>query len=133
MSWSSEFVGIPFAWNGYDRSGAGCWGLVWLVQREVFGRELPRHDEFNEKVSDGLTPDASIWRSDIEYEAIPLSDAAAGDIVHLWGFHNGARHPLHVGVFVDSSHILHTEGKTGAVVVPGRDLLRRIIQVYRLV
>jgi len=44
-AWVDSYVGIPFKAMGRDRSGLGCWGLVYLVYREQFGREVPPYSE----------------------------------------------------------------------------------------
>lgn len=43
MHWSAGFVGLPYADCGRTRQGADCWGLVWLVQQEAFGRRVPSY------------------------------------------------------------------------------------------
>lgn len=38
-----RFVGIPFREGGRDLSGCDCWGLLWLVFRDLRGVELPSY------------------------------------------------------------------------------------------
>lgn len=135
MHWSAGYVGIPFAWDGYDRAGCGCWGLVWLVQREVFGRDLPRHDDFNALAAGGQEIDPTLWRSGIRYRPVALSDAADGDLLHMHGTHHGRRTALHIGVICAGKRVLHTELATGAIVehLDSPRVSRRPIQAYRLV
>lgn len=135
MHWSADYVGIPFAWEGYDRAGCGCWGLVWLVQREVFGRDLPRHDAFNAEAAEGAEVDPTLWRSGIAYRPVALAEAADGDLLHMHGTHLGRRTDLHIGVICAGARVLHTEAATGAIVEPlsSPRAARRVIQAYRLV
>lgn len=40
MHWSRGFVGLPWQFAGRSRSGVDCWGLLWLVYRDVLGIEI---------------------------------------------------------------------------------------------
>jgi cell wall-associated NlpC family hydrolase len=37
----NAWVGVPFKWDGRDRTGVDCWGLAWLWHRDVLGIALP--------------------------------------------------------------------------------------------
>lgn len=37
----NAWVGTPFKWDGRDRRGVDCWGLVWRFYRDCLGAELP--------------------------------------------------------------------------------------------
>ena len=39
--WANDYIGIPYADHGRDRSGLNCWGLVHLIGRERLGMKLP--------------------------------------------------------------------------------------------
>lgn len=41
MSWSNEYIGLPWADCGRDRGGCDCWGLACLIYRQELGIELP--------------------------------------------------------------------------------------------
>lgn len=108
MVWAEAYVGIPYLKHGYDREGCDCWGLVCLVMDEVFGRDLPRHDEWLGEASD--------YGAGAEWQEVPLAEVRSGDVLHMWGVHDGARVPLHCGVIVEPGLVLHTEGGTGSIV-----------------
>ena len=113
-AWASGYVGLPFLWNGYDRDGIGCYGIVALVLREQFGVSLPRHDDIADLLaagSDVNVPDVPGW------EEIPLSEAQAGDILHMHGMHNGQIVPMHIGLFVSPRHVLHIEKEVGSCII----------------
>lgn len=35
--WSRDYVGLPWKFAGRSSEGVDCWGLLWLVYREVLG------------------------------------------------------------------------------------------------
>lgn len=39
--WAAKYVGLPWESGARGPLAYDCWGLVWAIQREVFGRELP--------------------------------------------------------------------------------------------
>lgn len=41
MTWSNDFIGIPWAERGASRDGCTCWGLVRLVYAERCGLAVP--------------------------------------------------------------------------------------------
>ena len=113
-AWSDQYVGLPFKWNGYERDGIGCYGLVALVMREQFGVEMPRHDDVADLLasgSDADVPSVPGWREK------PMRDAKAGDILHMNGVHNGQIQPMHIGVFVGSMRVLHIEKDVGSCII----------------
>lgn len=40
-SWAQKYIGIPYRQCGRSLAGIDCYGLVWLVYRDVLGIELP--------------------------------------------------------------------------------------------
>lgn len=119
MHWSADYVGLPYLDDGYSRAGVSCWGLVWLVQREVFGRALHRHDQ----------------AQSTNFEIVDFGKENEGDVLHMWGIQDGKRLPMHVGVITEPGHVLHIEGETGSIVENYRSLRAawRPIKVCRIV
>lgn len=129
----NDYVGIPFLWEGYDRSGASCWGLVCLVYLEQFSIALPRHDELIAGVKERDGSPAAWQRTD-GFEPVGLDDARAGDVLHMWGMFNGKRRPLHCGIVTEPGRVLHAEEATGAVISRYKGdnrFLSRVIGAYR--
>lgn len=112
----SEFANdallTPFKEHGRDYDGWDCWGLLYLCHRDVFGIKIPsfadaygstsRRDELRKLISGN-----SQWN---DWEQVETPEA--GDAVYL------AMHGrfCHVGVMLDSRHVLHTEERCGTVV-----------------
>ena len=40
MHWSRDYVGLPWEFAGRSRDGVDCWGLLWLIYRDVLGIEI---------------------------------------------------------------------------------------------
>lgn len=38
--WSRDYVGLPWAFAGRSRAGVDCWGLLWLIYRDVLGIQI---------------------------------------------------------------------------------------------
>ena len=137
MGWAAQYVGIPFKWDGYTKEGTFCWGLLWMVQKEVFGRELPKmpHSDPELYANDGAK--AGKWALEhVAPRAIEMREAQEGDVLHMRGPHRQClQAEIHVGVFVDNKHVLHIEeGDTGSLVerTTSEGFAWRPIQAYRL-
>lgn len=98
--WWNDYVGIPYVERGRDRAGVDCWGLVRMVHREVFGRELPSlAGEYADGADDGI---ADIVAREREGWA-RTDEATPGDVVafRILG------HRWHVGVCTAPGHFMH--------------------------
>ncbi|MGR3495230.1 NlpC/P60 family protein [Citreimonas sp.] len=133
MHWSAEYVGIPYVERGYSRAGACCWGLFVLVQREVFGRDLPRHDEPVAMVADFREVTEATFFAGVPVMRVPREDAGEGDLLHMRGFRGGKATRLHCGVLTGPHSVLHTEITTGAIVGDLRREPWRWLGAYRFV
>lgn len=125
--WWNRYVGLPFKWNGSDRDGVSCWGLVRLVQREVFQKELPAYDEWVVKNGDLTSPDQWLPNG----REIDLSEVEAGDILHM----RGGSGPMHCGIVVKPGHVLHIERGAGSNIrnyLTDNRFKNRVIGAYRV-
>jgi len=122
MSWALRYLLEPIAWTagGDDALACDCWGFVRRVQRETFGRDLPRlvvaeGPAFVARALAGFAGRAD-WRKRLAGEA-----AADGDIVLL---DSGAGDD-HVGVWcaADRGGVLHCSATTGGVLFTPAPLL----------
>ncbi|ETX26579.1 NlpC/P60 family protein [Roseivivax isoporae] len=132
MHWSAQYVGIPYAERGYSRAGACCWGLLCLVQEEVFGRRLPRHDEPVRMVQAGIALAEGTFFAGVPVVPVPPEDARDGDMLHMKGFRAGKATRLHCGVLTGPHHVLHIEITTGAIVEDLRRAPWRWLGAYRI-
>ncbi|HET6805330.1 MAG TPA: NlpC/P60 family protein [Frateuria sp.] len=109
--WVAPYVGIPYMDKGRARTGADCWGLVRMVQRDVFHVDLPDYgdayrdgedwERIGQAVAAGL---AAGWRQ--------VARPATGDLVIL----RIAERPWHCGVAVSGSRFLHALSGYASVV-----------------
>jgi cell wall-associated NlpC family hydrolase len=104
MEWVREFIGIPYKDKGRDYDGADCWGLAFLVSRDVFARTLPylgdnytsvlMLDEVHKTFKDTST----------EFTKIAEDERQPGDLIvfRITGV------PVHVGIIIDKNRMVHT-------------------------
>ena len=105
-SWLGQYVGLPYKSGGDTRAGVDCWGLLALVWREQFGRELPPyrgplwHVGANAAtIAEAACAHASAF-ADVAPEGSQIGD---GLLLRI-----GAG-PLHIGMVVGSRCMLHAQ------------------------
>lgn len=131
----NKYVGIPFKWNGYDYKGVSCWGLMVLVYKELWGIDIPRHDQAGYNVSKGGDVDESLWVSKSDWVPVKLGQEACGDALHMWGIHFGKKTPLHGGIVIKPGLVLHAQEGAGVVVsdyLKDARYNKRVIGAYRV-
>ncbi|MGA9723298.1 MAG: NlpC/P60 family protein [Candidatus Binatus sp.] len=110
-AWVNDYVGLPFRSLGRDRAGVDCWGLVCLVYREQFGREIPAYSESYASAYDRAEIDALIRGATAtpDWQRVERGKEALGDLVLI---RCGGR-PTHVGIVVDprEKKFLHSQGE----------------------
>lgn len=107
--WWNDYIGIPFVPRGETRDGLDCAGLLDMVQREVFGRQV-----------ETLLP-------------IDTREASEGDVLQMAAVYSGSVRPLHCGVVTTPGHVLHAISGPGVVhqKIDAR-LARTIIGAFRV-
>ena len=100
-----QYVGIEYKFNGRDRHGVDCYGLVWLVEKELFGKELPILGDLpnKDRVETFAENRALIPGTEVQ-------EPADGDVVLLFV----QNMPTHVGVYWDHG-VLHASDGRGVV------------------
>jgi len=117
MEWANDYVGIPFKWGGYDRQGTYCYGLVWMVLREQFGIDLPQNTGAMKRYFTETETSERYSRF-----GIPLlgDQWSPGDVLHMFGcpIKKAKGHPpLHVGVCLGGTKVLHMSGRTASCII----------------
>jgi cell wall-associated NlpC family hydrolase len=101
--WTSDYVGLPWRFAGRDPGGVDCWGLLWLVYRDVLMIDVAsyKHETLDaperEQIAALLTSDRnkSPWVS-VEREQ-PFDMA----VFRRAGIES------HVGIVVERGRMLH--------------------------
>lgn len=134
--WANAFVGIPFRDRGRGSAGCDCWGLYRLALAEMAGVTLPMW----ETVSSGdLWTVCRTLRAEAASVAwIDVAEPRDFDLVLMRGHYAGADGqvrggPVHVGCFVATGHVLHTEEGIDSMIVPvtREAVAHRIVRYYR--
>lgn len=129
-AWAKNYVGIPYRALGRDRNGCDCWGLLAMVWREQFGRDLP--DYGSQRWADGVDPKAvgtGAQQYAAQFAAVPLGEEEVGDGVLL----RMRGHPLHVGLVLAPGWMLHTHETADSCVESYERFVwkHRVIGIYR--
>lgn len=132
--WASNYVGIPFSARGHDRRGVHCWGLVWIVYRELLGITLHRDDtvdgsdlmRFSSLLGMHVV-DLPLW-SDVTGPPRDFDLVLMTAVVRADGMLR--RVAAHVGI-IAGEYILHAQLGSDSVCQPTAALMRRIVGTYR--
>lgn len=100
-----KYVGIPYKFNGRDIFGLDCYGLVWLVEKDVWGKRLPRLDG----IEDGDRAELFAEHRAL-IDGVQTTEPDDGDVVVLF-LHDV---PQHVGVYYKNG-VLHATDTRGVV------------------
>ena len=116
MTWFNSYVGLPYLHLGRTADGADCYGLIRLVQSEVFDVKMPELTTESAATPRALTRQFLSLRRDW----VKVEQEEAGDVVIL----RPAGQPNHVGVCIGiDSLFLHTEPVKNACIESMRSIL----------
>jgi hypothetical protein len=110
---ANNFVGIPYKHGGASHEGADCWGLVRLVEMELFDVFLPsvidelsidREKELRANKCGVIDIQKVLDGGDVESRFIPTDSPQDGDIALL----HYMNVPCHTGVIVNC-YLLHAD------------------------
>ena len=130
MHWASRYVGIPFKWNGYDFDGAFCYGLLWLVLKNEFGINIPKYPGSHKRAAKGVEYARRYTRG---HTPLLGNHWEPGDFLHMKGDRAAGHPPLHVGVCLGGTKVLHVEPGTASCIIDVARIAHRWrpIQGYR--
>ncbi|WAC39754.1 C40 family peptidase [Pedobacter sp. SL55] len=93
----NNWTGVRYKLGGLDKSGIDCSGFALLLQRDIYGKSLPR-------------------RSRDQAEAVrkkSLGNLKEGDLIF---FSFGGREVDHVGIYLNNDFFVHASTSRGVIV-----------------
>lgn len=136
--WTNLYLDIPFAFDGRDREGCDCWGLLRLIYREQLGIELRAFSEVPAAESPLVLQEMLRQSRERPWSEVPLGDLRAFDVVRMVGHYRGPdgglhRGPIHVACAIDPATIIHIEPGRGVLAqsITDQQIARRIVAVHR--
>lgn len=107
-----RFVGIPYLDKGRSIVGLDCWGLLYLVYRELRGIELPSYSESYVTGADRVAMARLIAGEMDDWQEIPAGQEKTFDGVLM----REGKFPRHVGIVTAPGMLLHVEqGETSHI------------------
>lgn len=103
MHWSRDYVGLPWRFAGRSRDGIDCWGLLWLIYRDVLKIDVASYERETldaperEQIAALLTEDRnkSPWRHAEQEQQFDMVVFRRGGI------------ESHVGIVVEPGRMIH--------------------------
>ncbi|PST83221.1 hydrolase [Pedobacter yulinensis] len=93
----NHWTGVRYRLGGLDKSGVDCSGFAYLLQKQIYGKELPRRSRDQAGVINRKSP----------------SHLKEGDLVF---FSFGGKDVDHVGVYLNNGFFVHASTTRGVVV-----------------
>lgn len=128
--WAQRYIGIPYRALGRGRDGCDCWGLLAMILREQFGRELPDYTQQRWTAqADARAVGAGAQEYASQFVPVPLGQEEAGDGILL----RMRGHPLHVGLVLAPGWMIHTHESADSCVESYERFIwrHRVIGIYR--
>lgn len=100
--WCSNYIGLPFKSLGRDRSGLDCWGMIYLVYREIFGVDVPQYREYADAYD--IEEVSALIRGELVTRWREVSREDMGDVVLF----RVRGEPCHVGLVIARAKFLHS-------------------------
>ena len=93
----NEWSGVRYRLGGLDKHGIDCSGFTYLVQKEIYGKDLPRR---------------SVDQASVIKEK-NLNQLKEGDLIF---FSFGGREIDHVGIYLNGDSFVHASPSRGIIV-----------------
>jgi cell wall-associated NlpC family hydrolase len=125
---ASKYIRIPYLDKGRSFEGCDCFGLVILIYRNEFNRELA--DVMYATAEDRETIAKLIDVNAPTIDAQPVREPEEGDLVLM----RNAGAASHIGIYLEGGLCLHTSRKYGTCCerIDGPRLKWRIAGYYRV-
>ncbi|MEN6535655.1 MAG: NlpC/P60 family protein [Bryobacteraceae bacterium] len=112
MSAFDRFVGIPYLDRGRSIVGCDCYGLLWMVFRELRGIELPSHGDRYVTGADREAMARLIAGELDDWHEVEASQETAFDGVLM----REGKFPRHIGIVTAPGMVLHVQrGETSRI------------------
>lgn len=124
-----RYVGIPYLDKGRSLCGVDCWGLKWLVHRDLRGIEIASYAEAYVTGSDRVAIARLIAGELEDWQQIPAGEERAFDGVLM----REGKLPRHIGTVTARGQLLHVQpGETSRIERYGSGVLAaRVVGFYR--
>ena len=125
----SRYIDIPFVEKGRDMSGCDCWGLFYLVYRDLLDIELPLYLDTYQNTEDEKVLGAVIKGEIVKWTRVSVKNLRVGDGVSI----RLKGQPMHVGVYIGNGKFIHCLAGSGTVIEKVNSITwrNRIVGYYR--
>ncbi|WP_442802075.1 MULTISPECIES: C40 family peptidase [unclassified Shewanella] len=96
MAFHHEWQGVPYRYGGMSKQGVDCSAFVYLVYKDILGRQLPRMTEDQSNLGKEVTK----------------GKLKAGDLV----FFKTGWSTKHVGIYLGDNRFLHASTSQGVMI-----------------
>lgn len=93
----TEWTGVKYRLGGLDKKGIDCSGFTYLVQRDIYGKQLPRRSRDQATVIKDKN----------------ITQLKEGDLIF---FAFGGREIDHVGIYLNGDSFVHASPSRGIIV-----------------
>lgn len=97
----SQWLGVPYRLGGLTKRGVDCSGLVSIIYREIYGKELSRSA-------------ASMLKQNCK--KVRRGKLREGDLVFFRTGRGKKKQPDHVGIYLKNGKFIHVSSSNGVIV-----------------
>ncbi|MBU1567723.1 MAG: C40 family peptidase [Proteobacteria bacterium] len=123
----SNYATIPFVEKGRSEQGCDCWGLIYLIYRDLLDIELPLYVEEYQNTTDEKVLSAAIAARPVNWKETTRPRPGDAILMRLKG------QPMHVGVYIGNGRFIHCLHGSGTVIEKIKSITwrNRIVGYYR--